>query len=108
MSGKKKLKFFPIVYTLKLESETQSPKAETHVPNPKTKSAKLQAQFLLYTQFSILSNTFCKTLHTILYIRHSIQNVNLFSPFEKQHQSQCQALFTNWQHPFLTGVNTSC
>ncbi len=71
------LQFFSIVYTQILVLETQWPQHVTHSPTPWTNSAKLQAQFLLYTQIAVLKHTFFKTLHTILCFWHNFHAENI-------------------------------
>jgi len=70
------IQFFSIVYTQILVLETQWPQHVTHSPTLWTSSAKLQAQFLLYTQIAVLKHTFFKRLHTILCIWHSFHAEN--------------------------------
>lgn len=57
-----------------------------------------------WQSISLCLQVFNSKPYTFLYIRHKIQNLNVLCSFRKQHQSQCQALFTNWQHLLLTGV----
>jgi len=77
------IQFFSIVYTQILVLETQWPQHVTHAPTPWTNSAKLQAQFLLYTHTAVLKHTFFKTLHTILCIWHNFRAEK--SRFHKEH-----------------------
>ncbi len=93
------LQFFSIVYTQILVLETQWPQHVTHSPTPWTNSAKLQAQFLLYTQIAVLKHSpFFKTLHTILCFWHNFHAENiLFSQGTHCHSN------THW---IITRANT--
>lgn len=64
--------FFLISYTLKVVIEAHSVKPFICLIFRPV--AKLQADYMLYTQFAIVRLTFCKMLNTVPDIRHVIQN----------------------------------
>ncbi len=84
------LQFFSIVYTQILVLETQWPQHVTHSPTPWTNSAKLQAQFLLYTQIAVLKHFFQNTTHnSLLLAQFSCRKYLVFTrntlPFKYAH-----------------------
>ena len=54
----------------------------TLVTVPYTKAPTLQTQNMLCTVFEIFQHT-CKTLHTVIYIRHIVQKGNLMQSLGK-------------------------